>query len=455
MVKIPTAERRFYNTQKKLNTLGAYASELLPAAQNVQEMIKDQQKIKIDTLGVEARMRMSEATNEWRLANQSNPNDPAALKELQSQYDSILGEYRGQIDPMYRGQWDIAGNKLKGAFDFQNQEWGFKQRQENAKNDIARSVDNFYKLAYSYGQSGRMDEAMADFQVSYDKLLDYGAKNLGTEDAAMLLKDYKSNFYASYLDGLVENNPSQALKMLNSKEFSGILDPKDAMRYKKYAQTRQKQVNFQSYKNAYNEYMENPTKEGYDKLVEMNPNMSQKDKKNIESRLNEIPKYDAKTTNTAASKAQKGAEVFAKALEGGEELNEAWLERLAAYRKELYDMNKKGELSVDDADKMFGVAMKSLYDNVFAKQVSNVFGNASMFDNVASWGLTPHKTKEVQLIGLNALRETTTALLNGDVDKAKQIYSGAQKQAIRQRYGDFLIAKDGTKLSIADLKEGD
>ena len=216
MAKIPTIERQFYNTQKKVNTLSAYAGALLPAAKQLQAMVKEQQDIKIDKLSVDARMRMNDVTNEWRLANQSNPNDPNALQDLQNQYNSILSEYRGQIDPIYRGQWDIVGNKLKGAYDMQNQTWAFAQRQENAKNDIAESMDNYYKLAYSYGQNGSTAEAMADFQVSYDKLLDYGAKNLGTEDAAHLMRNYGKNYVQYYLSGLTEKNPNAALQLLKN-----------------------------------------------------------------------------------------------------------------------------------------------------------------------------------------------------------------------------------------------
>lgn len=254
-MKIPTTERKYYDTGKKLNTLGAYAGALLPAAQSLQEMVKEQQEIKMDSLGVEARMKMNDVTNEWRLQNQSNPNDPAALKDLQSQYDSILGEYRGQIDPMYRSQWDIRGNKLKGAFDVENQNWGFRQRQENAKNDIANSVDNFYKLAYSYGQSGDINKALADFGVSYERLLDYGAKNLGTEDAATLLKDYQSEYAKNYIAGLAETNPQAALNALKDERIKDALGADGLTMASKVITVANKRQKLQNKINSYNEQL--------------------------------------------------------------------------------------------------------------------------------------------------------------------------------------------------------
>jgi hypothetical protein len=229
MAHIPTTERKYYNTEKKLNTLAAYSSAMLPAAQNMQQVIAQQEEIKMDSYALEARMEMNEITNNWRIQNEGNPTDPTALKDLQSQYDDVLGKYREQVDPLYRYNWDIAGNKLKGAFDLQNQEWGFAQKQKNARANIARSVDNYIKLAYQYGQEDSEAEAMADFAQSYQKLLDYGAKNLGAEDAAKLLGSYQEKFVTSYLGGVASKDPNKAMKMLTEdKDLKAALGDEQA-----------------------------------------------------------------------------------------------------------------------------------------------------------------------------------------------------------------------------------
>lgn len=431
MVHIPTTERKYYDTQKKLSTLSAYAGALLPAAQNMQQMVKEQQDIKMDSLGVEARIKMNDATNEWRLANQSNPNNPEALKDLQSQYDSILSEYRGQIDPMYRSQWDIRGNKLKGAFDLENQTWGFKQRQENAKNDIAKSVDNFYKLAFSYGQSGDINKALADFQVSYDKLLDYGAKNLGTEDAAMLLKDYQANFYTSYLDGLVENNPSQALKMLNSKEFYGVLSQRDASRYKKYATARQKEINKEVYNREYDKFQKEPTKEGLDYLIKNNPKMGKKTKQDLIDFWEKSPNYEAVST-----------------FEGNEVANQAILDlSVADFDNEdeafnsLVDMTAKlqrtqiaGNLSPEDYYSRLA-QLRAVYANeAIRKNIAQTRPTAMDYFNPfklpAYSGASTRKT--LKDIENKAMTDAMNLLISGGtVEDAKKIYHKAREDGIR------------------------
>lgn len=446
MAKIPTTERKYYDTGKKLNTLGAYAGALLPAAQSLQEMVKEQQEIKMDSLGVEARMKMNDATNEWRLQNQSNPNDPAALKDLQSQYDSILGEYRGQIDPMYRSQWDIRGNKLKGAFDVENQNWGFKQRQENAKNDIANSVDNFYKLAFSYGQSGDINKALADFEVSYERLLDYGAKNLGTEDAATLLKDYKSNFYASYLDGLVEKNPSQALKMLNSKEFYGVLDSRDFNRYKKYAKARQKEINSEVYTGVYNDFLKEPTKEKLDRLKKLNPNMKEKTKTELNEIYENSPDYEARTVYDGADDAMNGITDLSNFSEETLEDNAHFLDNVTAYVRKLQRSNAEGKLSKEDVNKYANLAYRAANDKLFAEQVNGVLGKPNAFSYSVNWAFGGGDMAKVQNIGLQTINTTVEHLLNNDVEGAIKTYKQGQEKAIQLRYPD---------IDFTNLKQGD
>ena len=211
MVQIPTTERKYYNVTPKVNTLESYAKALQPAVNQLQSVFKEQQSIKIDSLSTDARIKMNEATEQWRLANQSNPNSPEALKDIETQYNNILNEYRNQIDPIYRKNWDLTANKLRGAYSLQNQTWGIEQNKKNVTFDIQNAIKNNFSMAQGYGMNGQFTEALADYSASYEKLLDYGAKNLGTETAAQLLIDYRSNYAAQFLSGMAKNNPQGAL----------------------------------------------------------------------------------------------------------------------------------------------------------------------------------------------------------------------------------------------------
>lgn len=223
MVQIPTTERKYYNVTPKVNTLEAYASALQPALNQLQNTFREQQSIKIDSLSTDAKIRMNEATEQWRLANQSNPNNPEALKDIETQYNNILNEYRNQIDPIYRKNWDLTANKLRGAYSLQNQTWGIEQNKKNVTFDIQNAIKNNFSMAQSYGMNGQFTEALADYSASYEKLLDYGAKNLGTETAAQLLIDYESNYASQFLSGMAKNNPQGALDLLQDEGFVNML----------------------------------------------------------------------------------------------------------------------------------------------------------------------------------------------------------------------------------------
>jgi hypothetical protein len=224
MVTIPTEKRKYYDEVSKTNTLGTYAGALLPAAQQYQEVVKQQQEIKIDSSMTDARLQMDKITNDWREANKDNPNNPEAMKELQANYNQVFSVLRNDIDPLYRQNFDLEANKLKGGYDINNQAWALKQNQENVKYHIRNSINNYLELARNYGSADNGDMATVDFEQSYDKLLDYAAKNLGTEQAAYLLNNYEEKFAKAYINGLSESNPQKAIEVLqNDKKIQKML----------------------------------------------------------------------------------------------------------------------------------------------------------------------------------------------------------------------------------------
>lgn len=224
MVTIPTEKRKYYDEVSKTNTLGTYAGALLPAAQQYQEVVKQQQEIKIDSSMTDARLQMDKITNDWREANKDNPNNPEAMKELQANYNQVFSVLRNDIDPLYRQNFDLEANKLKGGYDINNQAWALKQNQENVKYHIRNSINNYLELARNYGSADNGDMATVDFEQSYNKLLDYAAKNLGTEQAAYLLNNYEEKFAKAYINGLSESNPQKAIEVLqNDKRIQKML----------------------------------------------------------------------------------------------------------------------------------------------------------------------------------------------------------------------------------------
>lgn len=113
-------------------------------------------------------------------------------------------------------------------------------------------MDNYLKLARGYGQSNSDAEAMVDFQQSYDKLLDYGAKNLSTQEAANLLGGYEQKYAQAYINGLSETDPQAALNALqNSQQLKDMLGDKTLSESMKIVN---KQIKLQKYQKAVNEF---------------------------------------------------------------------------------------------------------------------------------------------------------------------------------------------------------
>lgn len=228
MVRIPTTERKFYNTAPKVNTLGAYANALLPAAQEYKQTLLDQQKVKIDTSLTKARIDLDNLNNQFRLNNQGNPDNPDAKLKLQQDMRKILNDYGSGIDPIAKLDWERSANKLISGYEVANNDWAFKQRAENTKLDVAENINANLSLARSAGMRGDIGFAVSDYAKSYSQLYDYAAKNMGETDARQLLTDYEEQYMESYINGLASVNPQAALEALKQPEIAASFKSGDA-----------------------------------------------------------------------------------------------------------------------------------------------------------------------------------------------------------------------------------
>ena len=220
MVRIPTTERRFTNTVSKVNTLGAFANALKPAAQEYKQKLLDQQKIKIDTNLTKARIELDNLNNQYRLDNQGKPDNPEAKLKLQQDMRNVLNKYGADIDPIAKLDWERSANKLTSGYEIANNDWAFRQRAENAKLDVAENINANLSLAKSAGMRGDIGSAVADYANSYNQLYSYAAKNMGETDARQLLSDYEEQYMQSYINGLASVNPQAALEALKQPEIA-------------------------------------------------------------------------------------------------------------------------------------------------------------------------------------------------------------------------------------------
>lgn len=228
MVHIPTTERQHYNTTPKVNTLGAYASALSGAADDYRKELVRQQQIKVNTESTKMRVESDKFVQEWRLANQANPDNEDAKAQLQNGLQEIYSRYGSNIDPIAKMDWDVTVNKINSAYEIANNQWAINQRAENTKLDVADGMNANFELARSYGRSGNLAGALADYANSYAQLNNYASQNMGVTEARKLLDNYDEDFLTSYLNGLAEVDANAAMETMKLPEVAKVFAGKDS-----------------------------------------------------------------------------------------------------------------------------------------------------------------------------------------------------------------------------------
>ena len=220
MVHIPTTQRKFYDNSVEADSLGMTASALAPAVREAQRVYAQQQDIKIDTNTTKARLELDNLNNEWRLANQGNPDNAEAKMQLQNDMQSILNSYGEGIDPMAKMKWNIAANKIMSAYELANNQWALGQRAENTKLDVAENINANLQIARNAGSAMDLESGLAEYQNSYNQLYKYAASNMGETEARKLLLDYEEDYMTSFVTGLSETDPKAALELLKKPEIA-------------------------------------------------------------------------------------------------------------------------------------------------------------------------------------------------------------------------------------------
>lgn len=257
MVKIATTDRKVFEGQVgKYDSSADIAKGVAAISDAYLTYKKDQEKVKMDNLAVKARVDMDKATSEWQIANQSDPDNPEAKKQLMGTYNSILNGYREQLDPIMRKNWDNVSTRLRTGYDLDNFNWSLKQRQTNTVNRMKDSMKTFYNSAVQYGLKGDTQKALLELEEGYNQMLDNGARILGAETAAQALNEFQENYALNFINGIAESNPSNALNLLNNnKQIQDLLGANHLTMAKKIAKGMVTQRNYENKLSKFNAEM--------------------------------------------------------------------------------------------------------------------------------------------------------------------------------------------------------
>lgn len=378
MVRIPTTERKYYNTTPKVNTLAEFSSALIPAAEKYVESELVLEKVKIDTNATKARIELDNFQNQWQLANQSNPDNAQAKADFQTGMQSILDKYGQQISPIAKMEWDVTANKLKSNFDIANNEWAFRQKGENAKLNVAENMNLNLDLAYKNGLQGNIAGGWADLDRSYKQLYSYALPALGEIGAKDLLSGYKGDFTTSFVSGMIERDPAEALNFLNeegNRQAIGSDRKVVALRaiaekkVKEYATLKKQNFNLNK-SLAYIDFLENPSFDTLDYYVtNYEPAMSDNKYKKLIEHVETI-NPNAYTVDEEEDIA--GLRDLARMSEGTYEDDRKFAQNVSDYIYNLHTKNQQGKLREEDLKALKKLSVQMMKDPAVKEAVKNM-----------------------------------------------------------------------------------
>lgn len=214
------ANRQFDTQLDVTNVTAAMPNQLVGDIASYGQKVVDQAADAKVTQGISAaQLELAELSNRHRIEYESNPTD--GLQQFDEARTAIFAKYAEEVPVYYRGAFQTEAEKLAKASDISNETWKIKQSEQNAVTDINKSMGNYLNLANTYGQQFANQPLTAlDTTLNLDNarasLEAYGAKYLGAETTAKVLKDFDADYAKVFVSGLAEKNPAKALKLLEN-----------------------------------------------------------------------------------------------------------------------------------------------------------------------------------------------------------------------------------------------
>lgn len=231
MVKRQLAERQ-YKELPIINEADGI-SALIPHAKNITNMattlVQKRDEMNINNMMADANTEMANYTAQWQQKNISDPFNPNAVQSLKQGYDEIFERYGGKVSFQSRGQWNQARNKVVNNFMQSNLRWGTSQSVKNAEASVNLGMEKSNDLAHQYGESGA-DQSLAE--GLYDSMatsITNAFSGIKSDQEIAVIKDnLKSDNMKSYIQGVSNRSPDEALALLQNEKVREAIGSEDA-----------------------------------------------------------------------------------------------------------------------------------------------------------------------------------------------------------------------------------
>ena len=166
--------------------------------------------------------------NEINTKWQADPTNPEREKELKQAFESLSSQYK--VNPLVQNQWNDIKNDVYNRYKTYNAQWIEKQQQTNASVNLKNGYEKLINQASMFGMNGAsLDEVKLIYAEGINALKKGATPQLGEIVVGDALNSATHDYMASYLNGMIESNPTQAVQMLDSKDIQNDIGDVDTI----------------------------------------------------------------------------------------------------------------------------------------------------------------------------------------------------------------------------------
>lgn len=166
--------------------------------------------------------------NEINTKWQADPTNPEREKELKQAFESLSSQYK--VNPLVQNQWNDIKNDVYNRYKTYNAQWIEKQQQTNASVNLKNGYEKLINQASMFGMNGAsLDEVKLIYAEGINALKKGATPQLGEVVVGDALNSATHDYMASYLNGMIESNPAQAVQMLDSKDIQNDIGDVDTI----------------------------------------------------------------------------------------------------------------------------------------------------------------------------------------------------------------------------------
>lgn len=200
--------------------------ELVVGLAHIADQIGDaneQSKLLVSSAQLNAQYKNLDA--QFRMNYAGDPTNADGIRKLQEDRQSLADSFGENISPFYQRQWSQRTSELAAQSSAANDIWTVHQNSINSINNVKVTAKTFTDTANQDGQalgaSGSTDgSAIMNFASAQQQLEQFGNAHIGTARTSELLKTFKVDYAKSFISGVAEHSPQQALGMLNDTNFA-------------------------------------------------------------------------------------------------------------------------------------------------------------------------------------------------------------------------------------------